>query len=350
MNRKKKVLFFTPSTVGGAERVTLTIAKMLLQDEYEVKIVYICDNIGDLRNFVPTRIHTEHIKVKSIWDFVTLRMFCFIKREKPFAVFSSLHYLNPRTIISAYMVGVKRIIVRNNIGWSMWGVSCKFLARLTFGKATTIVSQSEEMKSEFIKAFPQLIKKMEAIPNPIDIATITEKMEYSVSPYQQGKINYVYSGRISPEKGLEILVEAFAKVKEKICNASLTIVGDNTKNVKYYNQLRTIIAKKHLENDVSFVGFQENPYQYVSFADCFVLPSRKEGNPNVLHEAMYLQVPVVATRSVPVVEQCVTANRGYVVDIDDADGMANAMLKALDIRNIPSYLYGEEKRFINLFK
>lgn len=350
MNQKKKVLFFTPSTVGGAERVTLTIAKMLPQDEYEVRIVYICDNIGDLRKFVPTWIRTEHIKVNTIWDFVTFRMFCLMKREKPFAVFSSFHYLNSRTITSAHMAGVKRIIIRNNIGWSIWGLSCKILARLTFEKATIIVSQSEEMKSEFIKAFPKLVKKMEAIPNPIDIATITEKMEYSVSPYQQEKINYVYSGRISPEKGLEILVEAFAKVKEKRCNASLTIVGDNTKNVRYYNQLRAIIANKHLENDVSFVGFQDNPYRYVSYADCFVLPSRREGNPNALHEAMYLQVPVVATRSVPVVEQCVTADRGYVVDIDDVDGMANAMLKALGIRNIPSYLYGEEKRFINLFK
>ena len=66
MKIRKKILFFTPSDVGGAERVTLTFAKMLPRSEYEVKIIFVCDKVGDLKKFVPQWMLTIHIKIRNI--------------------------------------------------------------------------------------------------------------------------------------------------------------------------------------------------------------------------------------------------------------------------------------------
>ena len=50
---KKKVLFFTHASTGGAERVTVTIAKMLPRDEYDVKFILMDKSKGSLSNFIP---------------------------------------------------------------------------------------------------------------------------------------------------------------------------------------------------------------------------------------------------------------------------------------------------------
>lgn len=50
---KKKVLFFTHASTGGAERVTVTIAKMLPKDKYETKIVMVDKTKGNISNFIP---------------------------------------------------------------------------------------------------------------------------------------------------------------------------------------------------------------------------------------------------------------------------------------------------------
>lgn len=350
MNRKKKVLFFTPSSVGGAERVTLTIAKMLPRDEYEVKVVYVCNQIGNIKVFVPSWMQTVHVKIRNIWDFTTFRLYHTVRKECPYAVFSSLHYLNSRVIFSSYLAGVKNIIVRNNIGWGKWGLSCKILAKLTYWMASTIVLQSESMKKELEGALPKCTYKMQVVPNPIDTETIKQRTENSKSPYSKETVNYVYSGRIVPQKGLDVLLKSFSEVQKEIAEAHLFIVGDHTIDRKYYMRLLQLTKDEQIEDNVHFLGFQENPYLYVKYANCFVLPSKIEGNPNVLHEAMYLKVPVVATRSVPVIDQCVTLERGYVVDVDDVKGLAKAMQKALKIKNIPLYQYGDNYRFVKLFK
>lgn len=350
MKIRKKILFFTPSDVGGAERVTLTIAKMLPRSEYEVKIVFVCEKVGDLKKFVPQWMLTIHIKIRNIWDFVSWRMYCLIKREHPYAVFSSLHYLNPRTILSARIAGVKNIIIRNNTGWSAWRPDIKMLAWLTYGNASAIVLQSDEMKSELQKVFPHLTSLMRMIPNPIDTEIISERLKNSENPFIEGTINFIYCGRVHPIKGLDTLIIAFANVQRTNANLRLTIVGNHSKNLKYYRMLQSLISNKHLEECIDFVGFQDNPYPYMKYADCFVLPSRREGNPNVLHEAMWLQVPVVATRSVPIIDRIVTPERGYVVDVDDVKALGYAMIKTLKMKIVQPYHYEGNNSFVGLFK
>ena len=91
---KKKVLFCIPPSCGGAERVTLTIAKLLDREKYDVKVIIIGRTIGEIKEFIPDYMEIIHIKIWNIWDFTTWRLVKVFKKEKPDFCFCSLMYLN----------------------------------------------------------------------------------------------------------------------------------------------------------------------------------------------------------------------------------------------------------------
>lgn len=348
-DKRKKILFFTPSGVGGAERVTLTIAKMLPRDEYEVKVVFVSRDIGDLKDFVPEWMPIIHIKTRNIWDFTTLKIYSLFRKEKPYAVFCSLIHLCTRIAFAAKFAGIIKSIFRSNISSKRWRWDYRFLGKMIFKHADTIIMQTEEMKNDFEDDFPKL-KNVVVIPNPIDTETIERKLMSATNPLDPQKTNYVYTGRLHAVKGLDTLLKSFAIVKKQIPDVKLTIVGSTTQEPRNYALLTKLVEELELADSVEFAGFQDNPYKYVKHADCFVLPSRNEGYPNALLEAMYLQTPVVATRSVPIIDRIVTADRGIVVDVDDTNALSNAMVKALTIKITKAYECGNNNEFIKLFR
>lgn len=348
---KKKVIFFTSGSVGGAERVTLTIAKMLPREEFDIKIVHICHEVKNLDAFVPDWMPSAHIKIHNIWDFTTLRIYNLLTKEKPYAVFCSLNYLNIRVILASKLANVNKVIVRNNIGWERWGSTMQILARYTYPSASAIILQTEDMKKEFNQALPDTASLTCVVPNPLDADLIDSKLKDTCTPYDDKKKNYVYVGRVSNEKGIDTLLKAFAKVNQQIAQSHLTIVGAYQKTSEYFKGLMNIISDLGIIDKVSFIGFSDNPYKYIKHADCFVLASRVEGNPNVLHEAMYIRTPVVATKSIPIIDKIVTIERGFTVNVDDIDELSSSMIKSLSLKIDHTYDYsGGRDQFVNLFR
>lgn len=344
---RKKVIFFTPGSVGGAERQTLTIAKSLPKDEYEVTIVFLCKRIGNLVSFIPDDLKTHHLKIRNIYDFATLRIMLFLRKEKPYAVFSSLSHINVRLAAAAKLAGVQRIIVRNDLNWDKWSGLTRNLSKLSYRFADAIICQTEDMRQSFICEYPKIAGKFVNVPNLMDFDTIHRCLaEDGSNPLDPSCVNFVYSGRISPDKGTDVLLAAFAKVVEKIDYARLIIVGKYDFLPDYYNGLLHDFKDLMSIGKVDFVGFQKNPYKYIKHADCFVLPSRREGNPNVLHEAMYLQVPVAATRSVPIVGRIVTPDRGISVDVEDVDALAESMVALAGKKITKPYEYTDGREIL----
>jgi glycosyltransferase involved in cell wall biosynthesis len=140
------------------------------------------------------------------------------------------------------------------------------------------------------------------------------------------------SGRISEEKGQDVLVRAFKNVIEKNNLFRLNILGA-IGNLKYYDKLKEIIHDLNLSEYIKFLGFKTNPYPYYKYADLLVLPSRWEGLPNVVLEALYLQTPVIVTNCIPYFQKLLKKDsNGYIVDVDDSDGMAEAIINYRNLK------------------
>lgn len=134
-------------------------------------------------------------------------------------------------------------------------------------------------------------------------------------------------------------------------NAHLYLVGGFDKNSKYYQEISSLIINNNLQNDIHVIGYDSNPYKWMKYCDCFVLPSRIEGLPNALIEAMYLKRPVVAARCIPIISNIIEQGyNGFLVEKEDYNNMANAMIKAITLKNFEmTYKPSTSLDFIKLF-
>lgn len=132
------------------------------------------------------------------------------------------------------------------------------------------------------------------IPPPIDIDKMNRylvgRKDRSYGPQVEVTIGIV--ARLSEEKRHADLLEAFSSLSKKYPYIKLLVVGDGPLR----DQLEDITQRLKIESKVSFVGFQKDVYRYLSGMDIFVLPSRTEGLPIAIMEAMVWGLPVVASR------------------------------------------------------
>ena len=133
-------------------------------------------------------------------------------------------------------------------------------------------------------------------------------------------------GRLSHEKGQDVLLSAFGRIASRVPTLHLAFAGDGPDHDALLAQTRTL----GLESRVHFLGHQRDVARVYAASDLLVLPSRSEGMPNVLLEAMSLGLPVVATSVGGVPEVARDGDNAWVVRSDDPESLANAISAAIE--------------------
>jgi glycosyltransferase involved in cell wall biosynthesis len=133
---------------------------------------------------------------------------------------------------------------------------------------------------DLTKNFKIKSKKVIKINNPVDFDFIEDKLAVSQKPecFKYNYKNVVAIGNLSARKGFDNLLKVFSRLKNE--NILLHILGDG-QDRDVLHQMKEFLGLKN----VVFHGRQENPYQFLKYADLFILSSRYEGFPNVLLEA-----------------------------------------------------------------
>jgi glycosyltransferase involved in cell wall biosynthesis len=325
----KKIVFLEHTlNAGGAERVTATIMRSLDPSKFEIHLL-IVSKLGELGHLVPEHVKIHELGITHTRDALfSLRKL--LKNIKPTTIYASLPNTASLLIFSSYGLKIKKILRYPNLpsrqtetkdlyGWRL------IVSKLIYNKSDVVVSQNIEMAKELQQFYKIDKEKIKVIMNPVDTKHIDESVENSENPFGNGKINIVASGRMHRQKGFDVLVESFAKAVAKNGDFHLHILGrDVDGNLQ---KLEKRISELKITNNITFYGFQKNPYPFYKFCDLFVLSSRWEGLPNVVLECQYLGKPIVATRCIPVIERLIDDGKnGFVVDVEDIDGLANAIL------------------------
>lgn len=165
--------------------------------------------------------------------------------------------------------------------------------RIAYKKCEKIIAVSENQAETLRQFIPRYKKKVIAIHNLTDVKGIRDKgMAEITEVFDKTKFHIVSVGRVSHEKGMDIAV--------KVCSR---LVEDGYKNIRWWivgdgpamEEVREIIAKLHMEKYVLTIGMKANPYPYIQQADLYVQPSRFEGYPMTILEALILGQVVIST-------------------------------------------------------
>lgn len=161
-----------------------------------------------------------------------------------------------------------------------------------YRQADLIICQTDLMKQQLLDALPWLKKRdsIVVIPNPVDLNEILTKANEVVN----FKINnfIVAAGRLIPEKGFDILIEAFNQIEDKELKLVILGVGEEAEYQKLANQIQAL----HLDDRVILYGYVKNVYPIFNKAKLCVVSSRIEGFPNVLLQMMSQNNKVVSTK------------------------------------------------------
>lgn len=132
--------------------------------------------------------------------------------------------------------------------------------------------------------------------------------------------------RLEENKGVDVFLAALAILLPQRPGVRAVIVGDGSQ----LTSLRTWATLHGIAEAVTFTGFVDNAYQYLSTFDVFVCPSRNEGGPLTVLEAMLLGVPVVTTRVGAVDSWIREPAEGLIVPVGDPVKLADAIGTLLD--------------------
>jgi glycosyltransferase involved in cell wall biosynthesis len=129
-------------------------------------------------------------------------------------------------------------------------------------------------------------------------------------------------GRLSPEKGFDLLIRSVNSLAKKGEDVQLVIVGEGDERPNLERQ----VAELGLQDRVALPGWQSDVRCYFEAMDAFALSSHREGLPNVLLEAMALEVPVAATRVNGVPRLVQDGRNGLLVEPGDGEALTTALL------------------------
>jgi len=133
------------------------------------------------------------------------------------------------------------------------------------------------------------------------------------------------AGRFSPEKGFDLLLKAFAAPRVP-AGAVLLLAGEGREK----DRLRSLAAELGIAGRVRFIGYLDDLSGHLAGAELLVLPSRHEGMPNVVLEAMASGCPVAATRVGGVADLIEDGREGWLAEPGDPTALALAMAAALE--------------------
>jgi glycosyltransferase involved in cell wall biosynthesis len=138
---------------------------------------------------------------------------------------------------------------------------------------------------------------------------------------------------LAPQKGFDILIDAMAHLDDRF---HLNILGEGDNEMELKKQIKTL----GLNEKISMLGFQENPYAFIERSDFFILSSRYEGLPNVVLESYVMGKPCIAF-DMPggTAEIIVDGESGILVKEFSALALAYAIKKAVKIDFDKDFIY-----------
>jgi glycosyltransferase involved in cell wall biosynthesis len=191
------------------------------------------------------------------------------------------------------------------------------------GRCDTFMVTSEFIKKEWYHQ--KYDRKYKVIYPPFNLEKYDAAMKSSLPDEKHKGPTIGFVGRLSEEKGIHWLLKAMVKIKQEIPDVHLLIVGTGP----IEKELKDLCSSLLLNSHVVFAGYKPNAFELLRQLDVFIIPSRSEGCPIVVLEAMAMGLPVVASHVGGNPELVRDGETGYLVPYNRIDELASAVVAIL---------------------
>jgi len=295
-----KILIVLPNdSLGGAEQYLKMVSKYHKEDE--VSVYFLTKMIDSRWADLPSSVTLRYLSHKSyLLGLVSLvRKIAFGKKSNYDRIYTSHIYITGLIgiLISFGMLKKKQFVARESTSVFKRFNGLKLLAyKITYAigyrHIDLLICQTKLMRQQLLEGFPKILKRTTVVvlENPIDLELIrsNENAQFEYNPPEK----YIVSaGRLIPEKGFDILIQAFTHIRNNIPNLELVILGQGQEK----ENLLQIIKDKQAQKYIHLPGNVNNVYPYFKKAVACVVSSRIEGFPNVLLQMMSQNHNIVST-------------------------------------------------------
>jgi glycosyltransferase involved in cell wall biosynthesis len=331
------IRYFHPF-VGGTEKQALTLASHLVARGIDVTILTSrfqrsWQRSEYIKNVHLIRLPSPRIKVVGAIVFLICLAHYLIRHRDSYSVIHTfqISYTSFVSVLIARMFQKPSLLKLASSGSggdirrareTAWGRLCLFMAK----RASCIIAVSDAVKRELMEeqVSPAAIA---SIANGVDLELYDRHMDKSGMRKRMGlqeKNTIIFTGRLSPEKGVDFLVRSFADLL-KTQSCELVIIADGPER----HAVERMITEYKLDGSVVLVANAAEVAPYLMASDLFVLPSRFEGLSNALLEAMSCGLPVISTRVGGSSDTIEDGVNGLLVDVDNQDQLHDAMRRVL---------------------
>jgi len=322
---------------GGPEKTILHGAAMADAERFDVTVCYIkptdddCTSISDRAE----RLDLDYceIRQRGIWDLSVSKKVRQFVQEKQFDL---IHAHDYKTFLFAWLIARKTGVtpLATIHGWDGHTLRERLLyypaSRKLLRDFPCVLSVSSDL-AESLEASGVTGNRIQVLLNGIDSELFHKDLAardqfrnaYQI-PENETAIGSV--GRLEPVKRFDLLIESFAKISKQRPECKLLIAGEGSQRPV----LESLIKKHQLENSCQLLGHVEEIRDFYSALDIYIQSSDSEGAPNVVLEAMSMEVPVVATNVGGTSDLVTNGKHGLLIPRRDMPAMVDAVIQTLE--------------------
>lgn len=335
---------------GGSEHVAAMMADWWAAEGNEVTLITLADTSTDTiamssqvrriglglvgeSNSLAQAIHHNRQRVRGLRQELLML--------QPDCVVSLVDRMNVLTLLACKgttlpVFACERTDVRHHQIGRLWST----LRRWAYPRAKRVVVQTSSVQAALQKLIPRA--QAVCIPNFVRSIPRDEGAAAAQSALDRSAHWICGVGRLSAEKGIDLLITAFAQLATQFPDWNVVIVGDGSERTKLEAQIRNA----SLESRVRLLGWSERPWNLLVGAEVFAAPSRYEGFPNALLEAMARGLAVVTADCDSGPREIVQSEtNGLLVPRDDIATLARALSRLMADSELRAKL-GENARAV----